>query len=568
MRYKLSCVNPLSKRLDVSLKIEKSTSSPLVFNLSKWRPGRYEFGNFPGHIYSMRATTQSGSPIVVTKRTTHQWVIDNPYTGPLTIDYQVYANRLDAGGTFVAEDFWLINPINSLLSVEGYLDREVQLQLALPKGFEVSTSLMKSGELWQASSFDELADSPILASANLERIVFTVGEKPFVLAIHGDHQLDREKLISDVTKYTKAQCNVLSWDNFKAYEYQFLFFPFKVYHGVEHMDGTTIILGPTSDAQFYENLMGVSSHELFHYWNIKRIRPKQLSPYQFGQENYFDTGYVAEGFTTYYGDLFLVRGGVFDEAWYLSEVNRLLKRHFENYGRHSASLAGSSQDLWVDGYRNEAPHRKVSIYVKGALVAMMLDLTIRKATDNEQSLDDVMKVLWDRFGAGSEGYLNEDVKRVAEKVSGIDFLEFFERYVHGMERIENELADLLGWVGMKLELAYPPHQLMSYLGLRTQVNTKGHSSVISTVPESLGEAYFTAGDEILSINGAPPKTQFEGIIAGLNNFEVIRLGEKRKVQIKVETKAYYGSQTVSINSDASDATHQRRAKWLKTRASD
>ncbi|MEQ9298711.1 MAG: M61 family peptidase [Cyclobacteriaceae bacterium] len=568
MRYKLSCVNPLSKRFDISLTIEKSTSSHLELNLSKWRPGRYEFGNFPGHIYNMRATTQNGSAIAVTKKATHQWVIDNPNTGLLTIDYQVYANRLDAGGTFVAEDFWLINPINSLLSVEGYLNREAQLELVLPAGFEVSTSLEKSGELWQASSFDELADSPILASANLERIAFTVGEKSFVIAIQGDHQLDKEKLISDVTKYTWAQCEVLPWDNVKAYEYQFLFFPFKIYHGVEHKDGTTIILGPTSDPQFYENLMGVSSHELFHYWNIKRIRPKQLSPYQFGQENYFDTGYVAEGFTTYYGDLFLVRGGVFDEAWYLGEVTRLLKRHFENYGRHAASLTDSSQDLWIDGYRNEAPHRKVSIYVKGALVAMMFDLTIRKANDNEQSLDDVIKALWDRFGLRSEGYLNEDVLSIAEKVSGLDLSEFFEYYIQGTESIETELSNLLAWVGLKLELTYSEDRLMSYLGLRTHVNAEGISSVISTVPESLGEDYFTAGDEILSINGAPPKTPFEGIIAGLNNFEVIRLGQKRKVQVQVEAKAYYGSQTVSINSDASDVTHHRRAKWLKTRTSD
>lgn len=546
----------------MSLVIEKSTSGRLALNLSKWRPGRYEFGNFPRHIYGVGAKTQDASPMVVTKKATHQWVIDHPYTGLITIDYQVYANRLDAGGTFIAEDFWLINPINSLLSIEGDQDLEAQLELALPKGFEVSTSLGKSGELWQASSFDELADSPILASANLERIAFAVDEKPFVLAIHGDHQLDKEKLIADVTKYTKAQSEVLHWDNFKTYEYQFLFFPFKIYHGVEHMDGTTIILGPTSDAQFYENLMGLSSHELFHYWNIKRIRPRPLSPYQFGQENYFDTGYVAEGFTTYYGDLFLVRAAVFDEAWYLSEVNQLLKRHFENYGRHSASLADSSQDLWIDGYRNEAPHRKVSIYVKGALVAMMLDLTIRKATNNEQSLDGVMRVLWDRFGTGPEGYLNEDVRHIAETISGIDLSEFFEYYVHGVKPIENELSDLVAWVGLKLEMVFPVDQLMSYLGLRTQVNTKGHSSVISTVPESLGEAYFTAGDEIISINGVAAKTPFEEINAGSNSFEIIRLGQKRKVHVNAEVKAYYGSQTVSINADASVVTHQRRAKWL------
>lgn len=568
MRYKLSCVNPLSKRLDVSLTIEKSNSTPLVLNLSKWRPGRYEFGNFSGHIYGLQATAPNGSTIVVTKKTTHQWVIDHTYTGVVTVKYLVYANRLDAGGTYISEDFWLLNPINAILSAEGYEDQEALLELVLPKNYEVSTSLKKSGEYWRAPSFDELADSPILVSNRLEKLSFTVEEKPFVLTIYGHHALNRAKLIGDVTKYTKAQREVLPWEDLKAYEYQLMFFPFKIYHGVEHMNGTTILLGPVNDDQFYENLMGVSSHELFHYWNIKRIRPKHLSPYQFGRENYFDTGYVAEGFTTYYGDLFLVRGGVFNEAWYLGEVNRLLKRHFENYGRHEASLTDSSHDLWVDGYRNEAPHRKVSIYVKGALFALMLDLTIRKATDSAQSLDDVMRALWEQFGAGSDGYLNEHVLQLAEKVSGLDLSKFFERYVHGIEPIENELGELMAWVGLKMEQAYPEDQLMSYLGLRTQANTAGHSAIVSTVPESLGEAYFTAGDEIISINGVRTKTPFKEIEVGSNRLEIIRLGKKLQIEVKVDTKAYYGSPIVSINTGASEATHQRRRNWLKIQKGD
>ncbi len=568
MRYKLSCVNPLSKRLDVSLTIEKPDSTPLVLNLSKWRPGRYEFGNFPGHIYGIKAKAPNGGAIVVTKNSTNQWTIDHPNTGVLTVEYQVYANRLDAGGTYIGEDFWLVNPVNTILSVEGYEDQEATLEIALPKDYDVSTSLQKSGEHWLVKSYDELADSPILASDRLEKLGFTVDGKPFVLAIYGDHALDRTKLVDDIRKYTQAQREVLPWEDLKTYEYQLMFFPFKIYHGVEHMEGTTILLGPTDDVQFYENLMGVSSHELFHYWNIKRIRPRQLSPYQFDQENYFDTGYVAEGFTTYYGDLFLVRGGVFDEAWYLGEVNRLLKRHFENYGRHAASLAGSSLDLWVDGYRNGAPHRKVSIYVKGALFALMLDLTIRKATDSEQSLDDVMRALWEQFGPGSEGYLNEDVRTLAEKVSGLNLSEFFKNYVDGVEPLEHALSELLAWVGLKMDLSYPEDQLMSGLGLKTQSNTAGNLSVTSTVPESLGEAYFTAGDEIIAINGTPAKTPFKEIKVGLNSLEITRLGKKLQIEVEVETKAYYGSPKVSIQVEASGAARQRRAQWLRTQKDD
>ncbi|MEM8895029.1 MAG: M61 family peptidase, partial [Bacteroidota bacterium] len=376
MKYKLSCQNPLSKRLKVCLSLEKQADT-LILNLPKWRPGRYEYGNFAGHIYSVKARIQ-GKDITLAKSSTHQWRLEDDWQGPLEIEYEAYANRLDAGGTYVDEDFWLVNPINCILCPEGAEDETFAVELDIPNDFKTSTSLNKKEEHWIAKSFDQLVDSPILVSRRLNRITFEVDKKPFVLAIHGEHEQDEKQLVEDFRKYTRAQSDVLPWEGQEVYEYQLLFFPFRIYHGVEHMNGTTIVLGPANGKDFYENLLGVSSHELFHYWNIKRIRPKELSPYRFQEKNYIKTGYVAEGFTTYYGDLFLVRGGVFDEQWYLNELNRLLKRHFENYGRHAHSLVSSSQDLWVDGYRNEAPHRKVSIYVKGALVALMLDLNIRK----------------------------------------------------------------------------------------------------------------------------------------------------------------------------------------------
>lgn len=561
MRYNLSCINPLSKRLNVKLTLEKVLSGPLTLELSKWRPGRYEFGNFSGHIYRVQATAKDGRPIVVTKKGTHQWEISGQYTGELTISYQVYANRLDAGGTYLAEDFWLINPINCLLTTAEHAHEEAEIELDLPQGFEVSTSLRHSHGIWHASSYDELVDCPILASNNLEKIAFTVGDKPFVLAIYGDHSLNKSQLVEDFTKYTRIQNEVLPWENFNSYEYQLLFFPTKIYHGVEHKDCTTIILGPPDDKQFYENLMGVCSHELFHYWNIKRIRPKELSPYQFDEENYFDTGYVAEGFTTYYGDLFLVRGTVFDERWYLGELTRLLKRHFENYGRHEASVADSSLDLWVDGYRNEAPHRKVSIYVKGALIALMLDLTIRKCTDNHKSLDDVMRVLWSRLGPGSSGYLNTDIQSIAEELSGMDLSGFFIQFIYGVEPIDQELEELMSWVGLKLVPGYPEDQLMSYLGIKTQSGPDGYK-VISTVPDSLGESHMTAGDEIIIINETPAETPFTSITSGKNIFEVIRLGKTLKIEIELGPKSYYASPTVTIDEDPSNLKHQRRAQWL------
>ncbi|MEQ8714858.1 MAG: hypothetical protein RIC80_17695, partial [Cyclobacteriaceae bacterium] len=164
--------------------------------------------------------------------------------------------------------------------------------------------------------------------------------------------------------------------------------------------------------------------------------------------------------------------------------------------------------------------------------------------------------------------LNEDVRALAEKVSGQDLSEFFKSYVDGLEPLEHELGQLLTWVGLKMDLTYPEDQLMSYLGLKTQSNTAGNLSVTSTVPESLGEAYFTAGDEIIAINGSPAKSPFKEIKVGPNSLEITRLGKKLQIEVEVETKAYYGSPKVSIHVEASEAAHYRRAQWLRTQKDD
>jgi predicted metalloprotease with PDZ domain len=292
-----------------------------------------------------------------------------------------------------------------------------------------------------------------------------------------------------------------------------------------------------------------------------------MSPYRYDKENYFDTGYVAEGFTTYYGDLFLVRGGVFGVDWYIGELTRLLKRHFENHGRHNASLVDSSLDLWVDGYRNEAPHRKVSIYVKGALIALMLDLTIRKSTGNQKSLDDLMLSLWKQFGPGTGGYCNEDIQAVAEEISGVELSSFFEQFIYGTAPLENVLEDLMSWVGLKVQLIHPEDQLMGYLGLKTQLSTKGYK-VTSTLPDSLGESYFTSDDEIINVNGKPAQPPFNSLMVGKNSFNIIRLGKSRQIEVVLVSKAYYSSPTVSIDASASTLAHESRARWLKSGTGD
>ena len=220
--------------------------------------------------------------------------------------------------------------------------------------------------------------------------------------------------------------------------------PYRHYHGVEHQNSTVLVLGPNTmenKEKYNLDLLGVASHELFHAWNVTRIRPTELMPYDYSKENYYETGFVTEGYTTYYGDLFLVRSGVFDETQYFTELNTIFKRHFENYGRHNLSLTDSSFDLWIDGYKKLLPSRKVSIYVKGATVALILDLTIRKHSSNKFSLDDIMTELWENFGKIEKGYSKQDVYDLIIKYAGPQANAFIEKYYEGILPLENELVE-------------------------------------------------------------------------------------------------------------------------------
>lgn len=178
--------------------------------------------------------------------------------------------------------------------------------------------------------------------------------------------------------------------------------------------------------------------------------PRRTDALQFYRENYFPTGFVAEGVTTYYGDLFLKKAGVFTTEEYLEELNRILKRHFENNGQATQSLVESSFDLWLDGYVAGVPNRKVSIYQKGALVALILDLEIRQRTYHARSLDDVMRWMWEYFGKPAIGYTLDDYRAAVEEVTGRSQQSYFDECITGNLPLEERLNRALTFVGLEL----------------------------------------------------------------------------------------------------------------------
>src|SRR5690606_8828244 len=405
----------------------------LELQLPAWRPGRYELANYAQKLRSLKVTDSSGQCIPLRQYTKDRWAFTSKEEGIYCIQYQFHASQMDAGGSWSDDEQLYINFINLAFQVIGREEEEITVRLELPENYKIATALPCS-DPWvlKARGFQHLVDSPMIASATLQHFTYHVHDHSFHLWFQGEIHFDVEALIERFTNFSKAQIH--AFGDFPADHYHFLFqlLPYSHYHGVEHQFSTVITLGPAAqlvNPSFMDRLMGVSSHELYHFWNVCRIRPKELLPYDFSKEAYIDTGVVAEGVTTYMGDLFLCKSGYFSVEEYFKLLEKLINREFEQFGWRNQSIVASSLDLWLDGYKPGIPDRKVSIYNRGALIALCLDLML---LDRKSSLSQVMQIMWMTFGQTEIGYQLEDFQSIiSREYNDLDAIEdFFKRFIY------------------------------------------------------------------------------------------------------------------------------------------
>jgi predicted metalloprotease with PDZ domain len=350
IHYKLYLKNPSSHYIYVDLTIDNISTPTLELQLPAWRPGRYELGNFAKNVKRVDVFDENDKPLVYQKSTKDCWVVETNGAKKVKVTYSYHTTEINAGNCFADDTQLYVNPVHLCMYVPHRVNEEHSVELEIPDTYKIATSLKTKGKVLTAESFDELADSPIMASATLQSDFYTVNNIKFWLHFVGECKPDFEKIKTDFTKFTQTSLNF--WGGFPVSEYHFLFqiLPFKFYHGVEHQKSTVIAIGPgynVNKGKTYEDILGVSCHELFHTWNIKYIRPVEMLPYDFTKENYARTGYVYEGFTTYYGDLLLLTSGVFNTQEYFDTLEERLTKHFHNYGRFNLSVAHSSWDTLV-----------------------------------------------------------------------------------------------------------------------------------------------------------------------------------------------------------------------------
>ncbi|GAB4019713.1 PDZ domain-containing protein [Spirosoma migulaei] len=468
MHYRLSSDQTTPHYIAIDARLTDISAPEVELQLPAWRPGRYELQQFAKNIQRFSIVDGQGNPLPFRKITKDRWLVQTNGATELTVQYNYYAllttpNQLNAGSSFVSDTLLYVNPVNLCLYAEGRITDPCTLELDIPDTWTIACGLTQSGpKMLHAANFYELVDCPLIAAPVIQHIQYGVGGTPFHVWIQGgrrtdgDPTFDVERIVRDFTRFSQKQLDLYGEFPEETYHFLTLILPVPYYHGVEHRNSTVLVLGPNDEGEgLYQDLLGVSSHELFHAWNIIRIRPVELLPYDFTKENYFSTCFVAEGVTTYYGDLMLRQAGVFSDEAYLKELQVLFKRHFENNGRAFQSLTESSWDLWLDGYDKGVPDRKVSVYHKGAIAALILDLHIRRLTNHAHSLDDVMRIMWQQFGKPFMGYTLDDYRTVTETVVGESLEWYYELCVFGNQPLETKLNEYLDWVGLQVVYEEP-----------------------------------------------------------------------------------------------------------------
>lgn len=575
----------------VSVTVNQPDPAGQCFSLPAWIPGSYMIREFAKNIVRIRAES-GGYEVALNKLDKHTWLAD-VCTGPLTVYYEVYAWDLSVRTAHLDQTHGFFNGTSVFLQVNGQEQRVHEVDIQKPQGeayakWRVATAMrqLKAKRYgfgsYIASNYDELIDHPVelgtfaLASFKAHGVqhdmVFT-GRVP---------NLDLQRLGADLQKICEAQISLFEPKTHRAPVDRYVFMTMVVgdgYGGLEHRASTALICsradlpvkGQKEMTDGYRTFLGLCSHEYFHTWNVKRIKPAAFAPYDLTQEGYTPLLWLFEGFTSYYDDLMLVRSGVIDEAAYLKLVSKTINNVLRGSGRHKQSVAESSFDAWVKYYRQDenAPNAIVSYYTKGSLVGLALDLTIREQTKGKKSLDDVTLALWQQYGRdfyqdgkAGRGVTEEEVDALFDSVTGLKLKRILDRWVRGTEDIP--LAKLLAPFG--IDYADERKNAKPGLGMRTVRD--GNDCKIASVYEggAAHKAGLSAGDVLVAIDGLRvTATNLDGLLGRYRVGQAIGVHAFRRDELMIFNAALAASDVPAVNLKSTDkpvtALRLRKA-WL------
>lgn len=504
VRYTLSFPAPATHYMEVEAIIPADRGHDLELMMPVWTPGSYLIREHSRHVEGVRATARDGRALPVEKTAKNRWRVSTDGADEIALAYRVYAREMSVRTNWVDARFALVNGAATFITAVSDLDRPHHVRVRLPAAWRSAVSSLPPGtaaHTFVAQDFDALVDSPIVAGNPTVR-EFQVESTPHALVnVLDDGTWDVERTVGDLQRILKYYSRMMGGLPYERY----IIFNLLTGAGggLEHRASTVLMASPgaTDIPRRYASWLSLASHEIFHAWNVKRLRPVELGPFDYERENYTRSLWVAEGLTDYYADLALRRANILTDEAYLGELSNLIAALQTTPGRLTLSVEESSFDAWIRQYRPDenSPNVTISYYTKGAIVGFVLDAAIRRVTDGRRGLDDVMRVAFQRFGGG-RGFTPAEFRQVVSEVAGVDLSETLRRLLETTEEIDYQ--DALDWFGLQFVTTdtRPPIGTPAWQGLRFR--QEGDRLVVTQVRRGT-PAYgsgINVGDHLLAVN--------------------------------------------------------------------
>ena len=466
IRYQITSRNPNSHYFDVSICIDNPDPAGQQLRLPNWIPGSYMIRDFARNLLDLRACDQAGE-LAIEQIDKSNWRVA-ACSGELSVEYKVYAKDLSVRAAHLDHSRSYYNGSSVFVEILGQGDKPCEVLIEKPDAaccvdWQLATSLKrKQAEaygfgLYEALDYDDLIDHPVEMSA-FTRITFQACGVPHDIILTGRFECDQARLAADLKTICEHHIRFFGEPvPMDYYQFQVMVVG-EGYGGLEHRASTSLIAsraslpkpGQTGVDDDYRDFLGLCSHEYFHTWNVKRIKPEVYRPYDLQREVYSDLLWAFEGITSYYDDLGLLRSGLIETDSYLELLAQTMTRVKRGLGRCRQSAAESSFNAWTKFYKQDenAANAIVSYYAKGCLIAACIDLKMRELTDGQKSLDDVMRRLWQDYREQGKGVEPDGIQKLVSELTGIDLESFLDELIYGTSELP--LPELLASVGIEV----------------------------------------------------------------------------------------------------------------------